>query len=459
MIELYNNLHRKKEEFKALSSGSVGLYTCGPTVYDYAHIGHMRAYITWDILKRFLISQGYTVNHIMNITDVGHLTSDADEGDDKMELARTRERLTAYQIAEKYFEFFKEDLNLVNVLPPTHYVKATDLITEQIAFAKVLEEKGFLYRISDGMYFDTSKDPDYGKLGHLDFAGMKSGARVEVNPEKRNPTDFAVWKFSPDDSKRDMEWDSPWGKGFPGWHLECSVISMQYLGETFDIHTGGIDHLTVHHPNEMAQSKAYSGKLQANYWLHNNFINDKNKKISKSAGTFVRLADIIAGGVNPLAYRYYVLQTHYRKELAYSWDAVKAANQGLKNLYQELSFYQEPSVETIGELIQKFDEALSDDLNTSKALDVMQQVLKAKKPSSLKLATLFKMDEVLGFGMRAEWQRRSKLPAKAKELLAERLKAREAKDWKQADILRDKLAEMGVAVMDTNEGQMAALSK
>ncbi len=458
MIELYNNLHRKKEEFDPLVKGAVGLYTCGPTVYDYQHIGNMRAYITWDILKRFLVSQGYKVNHIMNITDVGHLTSDSDEGDDKMEVARAREHLTAWQISEKYFNYFRQDCDHLNILPPTHYVKATDLIKEQIAFAKVLEEKGFLYKISDGMYFDTSKDPDYGALALLDRKGAASVARIETNPEKRNPADFAVWKFSPADSKRDMEWESPWGKGFPGWHLECSVISMKHLGETFDIHTGGIDHLTVHHPNEMAQSKAYSGKLQANYWLHNNFINDKNKKISKSAGTFVRLADIITGGVSPLAYRYFVLQTHYRKELAYSWDAVKAANQGLKNLYQELSFYQEPSVETIGELIQKFDEALSDDLNTSKALDVMQQVLKAKKPSSMKLTTLFKMDEVLGFGMRAEWQRRSKLPAKAHELLALRLKAREAKDWKQADILRDKLAEMGVMVMDTNEGQMATLS-
>jgi cysteinyl-tRNA synthetase len=232
---------------------------------------------------------------------------------------------------------------------------------------------------------------------------------------------------------------------------------MKYLGETFDIHTGGIDHLTVHHPNEMAQSKAVTGKLQANYWLHNNFINDKNKKISKSAGAFVRLADIIAGGVNPLAYRYFVLQTHYRKELAYSWDAVKAANQGLKNIYQEMALYQEAGAETLGEYIKKFDEALSDDLNTSKALDMMQQVLKAKRPTAAKLATLFKMDEVLGFGLAKEWERRRKLPAKAEELLAERLKARENKDWKQADILRDKLNEIGVMVMDTGEGQMAAL--
>lgn len=459
MITLYNNLHRKKEAFEPLVQGKVGLYTCGPTVYDYQHIGNMRAYITWDVLKRFLISQGFEVKHIMNITDVGHLTSDSDEGDDKMEVARAREHLTSLQIADKYLRHFQEDCKHLNILPPTEYVKATDLIEEQIAFAKNLDANGYLYRISDGMYFDTSKDPEYGNLGRLDIAGQKSGARIEANPEKKHPTDFAVWKFSPTDSKRDMEWDSPWGKGFPGWHLECSAISLKYLGETFDIHTGGIDHLTVHHPNEMAQSKAVTGKLQARYWLHNNFINDKNKKISKSAGTFVKLADIIAGGVSPLAYRYFVLQTHYRKELSYSWDAVKAANQGLKNLYQEISFYSDQANVPMTDVVRKFDGALKNDLNTAKALDIMQRVLGMKVPSSVKLATLSKMDDVLGLGMQQERTRRRNLPERAKELLADRQIAREAKDWKQADILRERLQEMGVMVMDTSEGQVASLGE
>ncbi|MEK7584351.1 MAG: class I tRNA ligase family protein, partial [Patescibacteria group bacterium] len=272
MMELYNNLTRKKEAFVSLVPHAVGLYTCGPTVYDYQHIGNLRAYIIWDVLKRFLISQGYTVTHIMNVTDVGHLTSDSDEGEDKIEIARQREKLSAKSIAEKYFTEFKNDSDALGILPPTKYVPATSLIPEQIAFVQELERRGYLYRISDGMYFDTSKSQDYGALGRLDIKNLIKGKRVEFNPEKRNASDFAVWKFSPRESQREMEWESPWGKGFPGWHLECSVIARKHLGDQFDIHTGGIDHLTVHHPNEIAQSEAVTGKVPARFWLHNNFV-------------------------------------------------------------------------------------------------------------------------------------------------------------------------------------------
>ncbi|OGY89632.1 MAG: cysteine--tRNA ligase [Candidatus Komeilibacteria bacterium RIFCSPHIGHO2_01_FULL_52_14] len=457
-IKLYNTLTRKKTEFVPIVPGHVGLYTCGPTVYDYQHIGNMRAYITWDILKRFFLSQRFDVTHVMNVTDVGHLTSDADEGEDKLELAKKRERLSAWDVASKYFDYFREDLERVNILPPTFYAKATDFIDDQIAFTKRMEERGFLYRTSDGMYFDTSKVPNYGKIGSLDVKGLMAGKRVALNPEKKNATDFAVWKFSPKDSKRDMEWDSPWGKGFPGWHLECSVISRKFLGDTFDIHTGGIDHATVHHPNEMAQTWAVTNKEQARFWLHNNFINFKDKKMSKSAGTFVRLVDMITGGVGPLSYRYFVMQTHYRKEIAYSWEAIRAADQGLKNIYRELSFYGMPD-NGCEDLLQKFNEALADDLNTAKALDLVQKVIGSKSPSGGKLRTLFMMDEVLGLRFRDEWERRRNLPHISMALLEEREKARKNRDWARADAIRKKLLDYRIEVKDTNEGQQAALTE
>ena len=458
MILLYNNLTRKKQVFAPITPGKVDLYTCGPTVYDYQHIGNMRAYITWDILKRFLTQQGYEVKHIMNVTDVGHLTDDADAGEDKIEVARKIERSTAWQVAEKYFEAFKLGLTYINVVPAAKYVKATDEIKAMIDFVRKLEQKGYLYKISDGMYFDTSKDPSYGKLGKIDLKGMRPGARVEVNQEKRNPTDFAVWKFSPKDEQRDMEWDSPWGKGFPGWHLECSVIAMKYLGEKFDIHTGGIDHLTVHHPNEIAQSKAVTGEVPAQYWLHNNFINFQDKKMAKSAGTYVRLADIYAGNVDPLAYRYYAMSTHYRKEIAYSWSAIQAAYQGLKNLYKEISFFSKPKI-GCADFEKKFIDALSDDLNTAKALDIMHRLIKSSYPSGAKLKSLFMMDEVLGLRMKEEWKRRRTLPPSAIEILRQREDARAHKEWDVSDALRDKLLDQGIEVMDTSEGQAAALSE
>lgn len=458
-IQLYSSLTRKKEPFEPLAPGTVGLYTCGPTVYNFPHIGNMRAYIIWDVLKRFLQTQNFEVTHIMNVTDVGHLTSDADEGEDKLEIARKRERMTARQVADKYFEYFKEDVEKLNIIPPAHYVKATDCIADQIEFAKLLDAKGYLYRTSDGMYFDTSKILDYGKLARMNIKGLLAGSRVAFNPEKKHSTDFAVWKFSPTGAQRDMEWESPWGKGFPGWHLECSTISRKYLGDTFDIHTGGIEHRMIHHPNEMAQSFAVTGKPQARFWMHNNFINFKDKKMSKSAGTFVRLGDLFAGGVSPLAFRYFVMQTHYRKEIAYSWDAIKAAQRGLANLYKEISFYNEQGEEQLIDYKQKFFEALADDLNTAKALDIMQRMLGSQNPSSAKFRALLIMDEVLGLNFRLEWQRRRTLPHAAHAILESRQKARERKDWQAADEYRKQLLNQGVEVKDTSEGQQAALTE
>lgn len=457
-IYLYNSLSRKKEEFKPRKAGQVGLYTCGPTPYYTAHIGNLSSYIYWDVLKRYLHSQEYKVEHIMNITDVGHLTSDADEGEDKMEKAKKREAKTAWEIADFYIKVFKKDTEDLNILPPSRYIRATEVIKEQIEFVEVLEKKGFLYRLSDGLYFDTGRDKNYGQLANLKNVELQEGARVEKNPEKKNAGDFAVWKFSPLDKQRDMEWDSPWGKGFPGWHLECSVISRLALGDTFDIHTGGQDHLTVHHPNEMAQSQAVTGKRQANYWLHNAFVRYEGGKISKSAGTFITLADLKARGFSPAAFRLLVLQNHYRKTLNFTWDSLEAAQRGLINIIKEISFFDEPAI-GCAEMEADFYLSLADDMNTAKGLAILQATIESQNPTHAKLSSVLTMDKVLGIGLKELRKKALSLPAGADALLAQRKIARQQKDWTRSDKLRDKLAQMGVEIRDTELGQNAVQVK
>jgi len=337
-LYLYNTLHRKKEAFSPITPPEVGLYSCGPTVYDQQHLGNMRAVLFTDLLKRVLLSNGYHVTHVRNITDVGHLVSDGDEGEDKMEKGAKREGKTAWDIAKHYTEIFHKDVAELFTLPPDIEPKATDHIQEQIDLIKQLDEKGLTYVIDDGVYFDTSKITDYGKLALLDIEGLQEGARVLANAQKKNATDFALWKFSPEDSQREMEWESPWGngrKGFPGWHIECSAMSMKYLGQTFDIHTGGIDHVPVHHTNEIAQSESATGKPFANFWLHNEFLAlDGDAKMSKSAGTFLTLDSIKEKGYSPLDYRFASLQTHYRQHMTFSWAVMDAAREGRERLNQ-----------------------------------------------------------------------------------------------------------------------------
>jgi len=455
-MKIYNSLTRVKEDFSPLQPGKVGLYTCGPTVYDYLHIGNIRAYITWDILKRLLTHHGLAVKHIMNITDVGHLTSDGDEGEDKLEIAKLRERKSAWDVAAEYTAIFKQDVAAVQILPPTHYVPATETMTEQIALALKMDSAGFLYRTKDGMYFDTSKLADYGKLAQINKVELQAGARVEMNPEKRNVSDFAVWKFSPAGSHRDMEWESPWGKGFPGWHLECSAISMLYLGETFDIHTGGIDHLTVHHPNEMAQSESVTGKPLAKYWMHNAFLNFGEDKMSKSKGTFIRLDDLRERGIPPLAYRFFVLQTHYRKVLQFSWEALEAAKTGLLNLIDQVVYFPD-SVGSCADYDQKFIEVIDNDLATPQALAVMMEMLGSRQSAAQKMGSVELMDSILGLGLVDERKRRRQLPQIVYPLLNERVKAREDKDWKRSDRLREELSKLGVEIKDTSDGQQAVM--
>ncbi|OGZ28398.1 MAG: cysteine--tRNA ligase, partial [Candidatus Nealsonbacteria bacterium RIFOXYC1_FULL_40_7] len=319
MIKLYNTLSKKKQVFRPLKDKEVRFYSCGPTVYNYAHIGNLRTYIFNDILKRVLRYNGLKVKHVMNLTDVGHLTSDADTGEDKLEKAAEREQKTAWQIAEFYTESFKKDLKKLNIEEPDIWAKATDHIEEQIKVIKILERKGFTYRIEDGIYFDSSKIKDYGKLEGKKKKNIMAGARVEMAEGKKNPQDFALWKFSPKDKKRQMEWNSPWGIGFPGWHTECVAMSKKHLGVPFDIHTGGIDHIAVHHTNEIAQTEAAFEKDLAMLWLHGEFLDLKKEKMAKSEGNVILLGDIIRKGFDPLSFRYLCLTAHYRSKLTFSW--------------------------------------------------------------------------------------------------------------------------------------------
>jgi len=457
MLTLFNTLTRKKELFKPLHDNEVGLYPCGPTVYNYAHIGNLRTYIFEDILKRTLIADGFKVKHVMNITDVGHLTSDADTGEDKMEKGAVREHKTVWEIADFYTQAFINNLNDLNILQPDIWAKATDHISEQIDWIKRLEVKGFTYRTSDGIYFDTSKFNNYGQLTGQKLDELKEGARVEKNPEKKNPTDFALWKFSPKDTKRQMEWDSPWGKGFPGWHIECSVMSQKYLGDTIDIHCGGIDHIPIHHTNEIAQAEAVTGKPFVRYWLHGEFLNiEGENKMAKSAENFITLGTVKEKGCSPLALRYLVLNTHYRKKLSFSWASLEAAQNALENLYALTADLGEPNI-GCAEFEQKFQAALNDDLNTPKALAVVWDLLKSDYPPAAKKASLLKFDKILGLNV--QLAKPIIVPAEIKELAKQREVLRQQKKWDEADALRDEIAKQGFQVDDTPAGSVIKILK
>ncbi|HEX8932344.1 MAG TPA: cysteine--tRNA ligase [Patescibacteria group bacterium] len=458
MLKLYNSLSRKVEEFKPINPPKVGMYSCGPTVYDFAHIGNFRSYATADLLVRVLKYNNFNVNFVMNITDVGHLVSDEDTGEDKMEKSAKKEGKTAWEVAKFYTDAFLKDYESLNYLSPSRLTKATDHIQEQIALIKRLEEQGYTYIISDGVYFDTSKFKDYGKLSTLDK--IKEGmSRVEVNPEKRNPRDFALWKFSPATGsglpKRQMEWKSPWGKGFPGWHIECSAMSMKYLGETLDIHTGGVDHISVHHANEIAQSEAATHKKFVNYWVHTAFMLVAGQKMSKSLGNIYRIYDLEKEGHEPLALRYLYMQTHYRQEMNFTFASLTAAENALKKLYEEVASWDEPAI-GCAEFEGRFLEAVNDDLNMSKALSVVWELVKSDYPTSAKAESLFKMDQVLGFNFESisnKLKRESGIvPEDIKKLLADRESLRREKRFNAADQIRAKIEKMGYEIEDSATG-------
>jgi cysteinyl-tRNA synthetase len=455
-LYLYDTYTRSLREFTPLNPApagekpEVGLYTCGPTVYDYAHIGNLRTYIFEDVLRRVLEFNGYRVNHVMNITDVGHLTSDADEGEDKMEKGARRLGKTAWDIAEFFAGAFRQDLARLNILEPTIWCKATDHIPEQIEFIRCIEEKGYTYRTSDGIYFDTSKLPNYGYLARLDIEGLQAGARIEMG-EKRHPTDFALWKFSPPGQKRQMEWDSPWGVGFPGWHIECSAMSAKYLGTYFDIHCGGEDHISVHHSNEIAQTEACYGTRLANFWMHGHFLQLDDAKMAKSSGEFLRLDTLIERGYDPLAYRFFCLSAHYRSKLNFHWDSLDGAATSLDRLRSNVYEWGEPG-EPDQDYVEKFTAQVNDDLNMPRALAVTWDLVKSDLPAAVKKATILVFDQVLGLRL-AEWKPVDEpIPDEILALVEQRQAARREKRWSEADALRDQVIAAGYEIEDTPEG-------
>jgi cysteinyl-tRNA synthetase len=449
-INLYDTYTRSVRPLQPLQPGEVGLYTCGPTVYDYAHIGNLRTYIFEDILRRVLEFNGYRVRHVMNITDVGHLTSDADTGEDKMEKGARRTGKSAWEIAEFYTQAFQNDLCHLNILEPTIWCRATDHISEQIEMIRCIEEKGYAYRTADGVYFDTAKQPNYGSLARLVVEGLQAGARIDMG-EKRNTTDFALWKFSPADQQRQMEWDSPWGKGFPGWHIECSAMSARYLGPYFDIHCGGEDHISVHHTNEIAQTEACHGTRLANFWMHGYFLQLDGEKMSKSSGEFLRLQVLIDHGYDPLAYRFFCLSANYRAKLTFSWEGLDGAARALERL--RTAVYELGAAGTPDEdYLDRFCGDVNDDLNLPRAVALAWDVLKSELPAHVKKATLLEFDRVLGLNL-ANWQpKEEEIPAEFTALLQERQQARAEKRWKDADAIRDQITAAGYEVIDTPQG-------
>ncbi|NLS26536.1 Cysteine--tRNA ligase [Sphingomonas sp. S2M10] len=459
-LTLYNSLSRSLEPFQPLDPArGVRVYSCGPTVYNYAHLGNLRAYVFTDTLSRVLRWKGYSLTHIINITDVGHLTSDADAGDDKMEAAARAQATSIWDIAAHYTAAFKQNIRDLNITEPSKWSVATDHIQQMIAFAEKIAP-AHCYELESGLYFDISTVPDYGRLaGAADDAAE---GRIMPVDGKRHPQDFAIWRKSPPGEQRQMEWDSPWGKGAPGWHLECSVMSIQYLGAPFDIHTGGIDHREIHHPNEIAQNQAFCGcgDTGAKFWMHNNFLVDRQGKMSKSKGGFTTLQSLIDAGVHPLAYRLLCLQAQYRSELEFSAENLAAALTRLKRLVMTVTALRaraEGEGTAPAAWLEKLDAAVSDDLNTPKALPVLDELLADKRTSPAdRLAALAEFDKVLGLRLselsREELRMQPKgatITADAiSDLLVERKEARVVKDFQRSDRIREALAAAGVEVMD-----------
>ncbi len=452
-MQFYNTLTRKKEIFTPLDSKEVRMYSCGPTVYYYAHLGNLRAYVFTDILCRTIRHSGLKLKQVMNITDFGHLTSDADSGEDKMTkgLLREGKELTLKnmrELAEFYAEKFKEDLRALNIEMPNEMHFASDCIKEDVDLIKKLEEKGYTYKTSDGIYFDTSKVADYGILwgGKRDWD--EKGARIIGNSEKKDPKDFALWKFN-----NKIGYPSPWDQGFPGWHIECSAMGIKFLGEQFDIHTGGIDHIAVHHTNEIAQSEAATGKKPfVRFWMHNEHVGIEGEKMAKSEGNFLRLASISDKGINPLVYRFWLLMAHYRTRVNFVWEALGGAETALKRLYSLYLGLGEASGHVHKEYQNKFKEYLEDDLDTPRALSLLWDVIKDENMSAGdKKATILDFDKVLGLGF--ENLKAEKIPTEILKLAEEREEARKQKDFKKSDELRDKINALGYEIKDTNEGQ------
>ena len=454
-LYFYNTLTREKEIFKPIREKEVRIYSCGPTVYKDATIGNMRTNIFQDILRRVLKYNGYSLKHAMNITDVGHLVSDADDGEDKMLKSAREEKKTPMEIAEYYTKLFFQDLEYLNIETPEIICKATDHITEMLEYVQKLVEKGFAYETSTAIYFDIAKLDKYPILTNINVEEQKAGARVDIDPEKRNPYDFALWIKAPENHL--MKWDSPWGPSYPGWHIECSAMGQKYLGEQFDIHTGGIDLIPTHHENEIAQSKGCCGKIPANYWLHGEYLLIDGGKMSKSLGNVYLIKDIIEKGYDPLVYRLFSYSSHYRNKLNYTWDGIEATAKSLERLrngYQmHLEGKEEVDEKQIQELEEKFHQAINDDLNMPLAMGIVWEVIKQEKKSKKLAELLLKFDTVLGIKIdKIVEKNKENIPEEILALVEERKQARENKDWAKSDELRNIIQQKGYIIKDTKEG-------
>ena len=460
-LRVYNTLTRKKEELVPIKPGQISMYTCGPTVYKYATIGNLRAYVFMDELRRVLEYDGMKVKSVMNITDVGHLVSDGDDGEDKMEKSAHETGKTPLEIAAFYTEQFMKDIDALNIKRPTVCPKATDNIPEMIEIVQSLLDKGYAYETEDGIYFSVEKFPSYGKLSGINLEEQRHGARVEVNSFKRHPIDFALWKKAQPNHLQ--QWDSPWGRSFPGWHIECTAMGVKYLGERFDIHTGGIDHIPIHHENEIAQGECWLGHQIVNYWMHNEFLLVDGGKMSKSLGNTYMVSDLVAKGFAPVVFRYFCLNVQYRQKINFTWEALAAAKTAYEKLCAQLVAHKNSNATTSSEVLadfkQKFEEAINDDLNIPLAIGVLWTMLKQPKSKDIyKLALLFDKVFALDFDkVKEEAKPALDVPADIRELAEARFAARKAKNWAESDRLRNELAERGYAVKDTADGYELSL--
>jgi cysteinyl-tRNA synthetase len=461
-MKLFNTATRSLEEFTPINKQHVGVYSCGPTVYYNQHIGHMYAYVQWDVLVRTLRYVGYPVEWVMNITDVGHLTSDEDVGEDKMEKGAKREGLTVWEIADKYIAQFMESLSLLNIQLPNVLTRATDHIPEQIALIEKIDRNGFAYKTKTGLVFDTAKFPDYARFACLDLTKQAAGARVEVDPEKRQPWDFLLWVTN--QPEHIMKWASPWGVGFPGWHIECTAMSTKYLGERFDIHTGGKEHIPVHHSNEIAQGFAAFGHQTANYWLHNEWLLVGNEKMSKSGGNIVTAQDLVTRGYNPLALRYLILTSHYQQGLNFSWEALDAAQSALRRLNNVMAEFRdqgdqrrtvlsEEKLQKINEYRRQFTATLENNLALPQAMALVWAVVKSNITSEDKYDLLVDFDQVLGLKLaEAKLPEEKLIPDEIQKLADKREVARKDNQWSQADTIRKQIEDLGFMAIDTAGG-------
>lgn len=452
MLKLYNTLSRKKEEFTPISDNTVKMYSCGPTVYNFAHIGNMRTYVFMDILRRTLKFSGYKLKGVMNVTDVGHLLSDGDDGEDKMEVAARNQQKSVKEIADTYAKAFFEDLKKLNIEKPEIIAYATEHINEMIEYVKELIKAGYAYEISDGIYFDTSKFKDYGKLSRIDIENQMAGARVEVNDEKRNSIDFALWKKA--DPNHIMQWKSPWGMGYPGWHIECSAMSRKYLGMPFDIHTGGVDHIPIHHENEIAQNEALTKNKSVNFWMHGEFMLVDNGKMSKSLNNTYTLSDLKEKGYSAMDFRYFCLNTHYRKKLNFTFESMNFAKTSYKRLKEQLLLHKNSKSKTSEKVIEqykeKFKNAVEDDLNIPLALGILWTMLKEEKSKDIYDTAIY-FDKVLGLNLdkeESEEKPQPTIPQEITELAEKRKKAKAEKNFALADSLRNEIENKGYSIID-----------